>query len=38
MNVLKKLLSLGRTVEVLQPESLRADMRGEIQEMMNKYL
>lgn len=34
----QKLLSLGSTVEVLQPESLRADMRGEIQEMMNKYL
>jgi predicted DNA-binding transcriptional regulator YafY len=33
----QKLLSLGSTVEVLQPESLRADMRGEIQEMMNKY-
>ena len=34
----QKILSLGSTVEVLQPESLRADMRGEIQEMMNKYL
>ena len=34
----QKLLSLGSTVEVLQPENLRADMRGEIQEMMNKYL
>ena len=33
----QKLLSLGSTVEVLQPESLRTDMRGEIQEMMNKY-
>ncbi len=33
----QKLLSLGSAVEVLQPESLRADMRGEIQEMMNKY-
>ena len=33
----QKLLSLGSTVEVLQPESLRADMRAEIQEMMNKY-
>ena len=34
----QKLLSLGSTVEVLQPQSLRADMRGEIQEMMNKYM
>ena len=33
----QKLLSLGSTVEVLQPEGLRADMRGEIQKMMNKY-
>jgi predicted DNA-binding transcriptional regulator YafY len=33
----QKLLSLGSTVEVLQPESLRADMRGEIQEMVKKY-
>ena len=34
----QKLLSLGSTIVVLQPESLRADMRGEIQEMVNKYL
>lgn len=33
----QKLLSLGRTVEVLQPESLRADMCDEIQEMVKKY-
>ena len=33
----QKLLYLGSTIVVLQPESLRADMRGEIQEMMNKY-
>ena len=33
----QKLLSLGSTVEVLKPAGLRADMRGEIQEMLNKY-
>lgn len=33
----QKLLSLGSTVEVLRPASLRADMRGEIADMLNKY-
>lgn len=34
----QKLLSLGSTVEVIKPDSLRVDMKGEIQEMLNKYL
>lgn len=33
----QKLLSLGRAVEVLKPESLRNDIRGEIIEMLNRY-
>ena len=30
-------VNFGSTVEVLKPAGLRADMRGEIQEMLNKY-
>lgn len=33
----QKILSLGATVEVLKPQSLRDDIRGEINEMINKY-
>lgn len=34
----QKILSLGATVEVLKPQSLRNDIRGEINEMINKYI
>ena len=33
----QKLLSLGRTVEVLKPESLRNEMRDEAKAMLNRY-
>ena len=33
----QKILSLGATVEVLKPETLRADIKGELNEMLNKY-
>lgn len=33
----QKILSLGATVEVLKPETLRADIKGELKEMLNKY-
>lgn len=33
----QKLLSLGSTVEVLKPDSLRTYMRGEIEEMLDRY-
>lgn len=33
----QKILSLGATVEVLKPQSLRDDIKGEINEMINKY-
>ena len=32
-----KILSLGATVEVLKPKSLRDDIKGEVTEMLNKY-
>lgn len=33
----QKILSLGNTIEVLQPDSLRKEMKEEITAMLKKY-
>ena len=37
LDFIQRLLSLGSTVEVMKPESLRSEMCAEIQKMMEKY-
>ena len=37
LDLKQKLLSLGRSVEVLKPESLRKEIMEEIKAMMSKY-